>query len=376
MAVRRGPILGLVEGKGETAMATKYQRGRQWWGRVQRDGHDIRKPLGTTSRSLADRYLKLWLDRLDAEAWGEKPRKSYRDTMESFIDNHLPRLRPTTRARYMVSAKLLHPHFNGKFLDEITSARLSEFEMARRKQGARSPTIRRDLLCLSSMFTHAIVDLEWTQSNPISPYLSVQRRRGRLKESPPRTRYLTHDEEAALLVAADYELAGQMAFAIDTGLRKSEQWSLTWPQIQGGYKEVWIPAEKAKGGRERRVPLLPRSAQFLAQLPRHLRRGDEPDWVFRKANGERYGERRKAFLAAIERAGLNELIWHDLRRTCGCRLLQDHGMEMKKVADWLGHKSVTVTERSYAFLSVENLHTAIRDRHDSRHRSAGQEIDE
>ncbi len=357
-------------------MAAIYKRGRKWWARARRDGRERRQSLGTTSRVIAEQRLREWLDRLDAQAWGDKPRREYRKAMESFIQTHLPRLRPTTRARYMVSARLLHPHFNGTFLDEITSARLSEFETARRKQGAGSPTIRRDLLCLSSMFTHAIVDLEWTDSNPIGPFLSVQRRRGRLKESPPRTRYLSHEEEAALLAAADYDLAGQMAFAIDTGLRKSELWSLTWGQFQNGGKEVWIPAEKAKGGRERRVPLLPRSAQYRAQLPRHLHRGDEPDWVFRKANGERYGERRKAFLAAIEEAGLKDLIWHDLRRTCGCRLLQDHGMEMKKVADWLGHKSLTVTERSYAFLSVENLHTAIRDRHDSRHRSAGQEIDE
>jgi len=296
--------------------------------------------------------------------------------MEHFIQTHLPRLRPTTRARYMVSARLLHPHFNGKFLDEITSARLAEFETARRKQGAGSPTIRRDLLCLSSVFTHAIVELEWTDRNPVSPFLKHRHRHGRLKENPPRTRYLDHEEEAALLAAADYELAGQMAFAIDTGLRKSELWSLTWPQIQGGYKEVWIPAEKAKGGRERRVPLLPRSAQFSSQLPRHLRRGGEPDWVFRKANGERYGERRKAFLAAIKGAGLKDLIWHDLRRTSGCRLLQDHGLQMEQVRDWLGHKSVLVTERSYAFLTVENLHTAIRDGHRSGHRSAGQEIDQ
>ena len=357
-------------------MAAIYKRGRKWWARARRDGRERRESLGTTSRTVAEQRLREWLNRLDAQAWGDKPRRTYSEAMESFIDGHLPRLRPTTRARYMVSARLLHPHFNGRYLDEITSARLAEFETARRKQGAGSPTIRRDLLCLSSMFTHCQVDREWCDINPVSPFLSMQRRRGRLKENPPRTRYLSAAEEAALLVAADYELAGQMAFAIDTGLRKSELWSLTWPQIQGGYKEVWIPAEKAKGGRERRVPLLPRSAQYSAQLPRHLRRGAEPDWVFRKANGERYGERRKAFLSTLQDAGINDLIWHDLRRTCGCRLLQDHGLEIEKVRDWLGHKSVTVTERSYAFLSVENLHTAIRDGHRNGHRQAGQEIDE
>ncbi len=357
-------------------MATIYQRGQVWWARAQLDGKERRQSLRTTSRAVAGRRLRKWLDGLDAIAWGDKPRREYRRAIESFVQVHLPSLRKTTQARYLVSCKMLHPHFKNLRLDEITSARLAEFEIFRRKQGAGSSTIISDLLTLSSMFTHVIVDLEWTDTNPISHFLSAQRRRGRLKKGAPRTRYLSHDEEAALLAAADYDLAGQMAFAIDSGLRKSELWSLERYQIQKGGTELWIPAEKAKWGHERWVPLLERSAQYWAQLPRHLTHGDEPDWVFRKASGERYGERRKVFTAAIKEAGIKGLVWHDLRRTCGCRLLQDRGLRLEEVRDWLGHQSLLTTERSYAFLNVENLHTAIRDRHKSRHRSASSQNDE
>jgi integrase len=58
--------------------------------------------------------------------------------------------------------------------------------------------------------------------------------------------------------------------------------------------------------------------------------------------------------------GLNALRWHDLRRTCGCRLLQDHGLSMEGVKEWLGHHSVTVTEKAYAFLEIEDLHRAVQ----------------
>ena len=311
------------------------------------------------------------IEQLDAEVWGDKPRKTYGEGMRSFVLEHLPRLKSSTQARYRISARLLDPHFSGKYLDEITSARLAEFESERRRKGASAPTIRRDLLCLSSMFTHCEVDKEWCTINPVSSFLRRERRRGQLKENPPRTRYLSLGEEADLLAAAEPDMAAQMAMAIDTGLRKGELWALTWGQIRGGYREVHIPAGQFKSDRERVVPLLPRSAGFLAQLPRHLRRGGEPDWVFCKINGERYGERRKAFLAAIKGAGLKDLIWHDLRRTCGCRLLQEHGLSMKKVGDWLGHKSVVVTERSYAFLATDDLHEAIARRQTDGHRSAG-----
>jgi len=63
--------------------------------------------------------------------------------------------------------------------------------------------------------------------------------------------------------------------------------------------------------------------------------------------------------AAAKRAGIVDLRWHDLRRTCGCRLLQDHGLSIEKVSKWLGHSSTAITERAYAFLNVEQLHKAI-----------------
>jgi integrase len=102
--------------------------------------------------------------------------------------------------------------------------------------------------------------------------------------------------------------------------------------------------------------LLPRSAQILAQLPRHFR----SRYVFCHANGDRFGHMDKGMKAARRRAGLNALRWHDLRRTCGCRLLQDHGLSMEGVKEWLGHHSVTVTEKAYAFLEIEDLHRAVQ----------------
>ncbi|MBX9590326.1 MAG: hypothetical protein K2X43_13545 [Hyphomonadaceae bacterium] len=62
--------------------------------------------------------------------------------------------------------------------------------------------------------------------------------------------------------------------------------------------------------------------------------------------------------------------WHDVRRTCGCRLLQGvvidgvmRKLSMERVSKWLGHSSITVTERHYAFLTVDDLHEAVRQPH-------------
>ena len=63
----------------------------------------------------------------------------------------------------------------------------------------------------------------------------------------------------------------------------------------------------------------------------------------------------KGFKATCRRAGISDLRWHDLRRSCGCRLVQDHGLSFGEVKEWLGHKSIVVTERAYAFLNMQKV---------------------
>lgn len=292
------------------------------------------------------------MDDLDAIQWGDKPRKTFDELALRFMDLHLPTLKPQSARRYKISLKALTPHFEGLFLDRIGTEKLSEFEMARRREVTTS-TIRRDLSCLSSMFSCAR-DWDWCDKNPVPTFLKARQKRG-LREAPPRTRYLSHDEETALLGACTAYLRPLVEFAIDTGLRLEEQLSLTVGQVDFARKEVRV--FDTKNHEPRTVPLLPRSfsiAQDRAQ--------SNGPWLFTKSTGTRYFKLTRGLAAAAERAGIRDLKWHDLRRTCGCRLLQDYGLSIYEVSRWLGHKTVTQTERAYAFLGVDQLHRALEPR--------------
>lgn len=359
-------------------MATIYRRGRQWWGRVQRAGADLRKPLKTTAEGVALKRLKAWVEAIDDAGFGGRPARTFNETMLRFVDDHLPTLKPTSRRRYLVSIDALLPHFEGRRLDQITSAALSDFETARRHAGARIPerlvglkqpkdiapaTIRRDLACLSSMFGAAI-EWEWIGWNPVPAFLKSRRKRG-LRESPPRTRYLTAAEEAKLLEAAKGDAAtpalfAAIAVAIDTGLRSNEMFGLRRGRVSAERNQIELTAADVKNSKARDVPLLPRAGKLLAQLPAHLR----SDFVFTNPEtGTRFTHLNKGLAGAARRAKIRPLTWHDLRRTCGCRLLQDHGLTMEQVCRWLGHSSVLVTEKTYAFLETEHLHRAIEPAH-------------
>ncbi len=277
-----------------------------------------------------------------------KPRKTYDDAMGEFINQHLPSLKETSQRRYLVSNARLTRRLGGMYLDQITTAKLREFVAYRRREGVKDATIRRDLACLSSMFTLAVSEA-WVDANPVK---NMDKRA--IRESAPRTRYLSHNEEVALIRHSGAYLWPLIAFAIDTGLRLDEQLSLTWPQIDLRRSEVFVG--NTKTGTARTVPLVPRARAIVEGLPPFL---GQP-WVFHKAGGSRYGKLTRGLAGAVRRAGIEPIRWHDLRRTCGCRLLQDHGLDIYKVARWLGHKSVAVTERSYTFLGRDDLHRAIR----------------
>lgn len=338
-------------------MASTYKpKGtRYWWGRVQRDGRIFRKSLKTTVRSVAEKRLAAWREELDAIGYGEQPARTYDEAMLHFLEGHVPTLKPSSQRRYRASAKGLTVELTGLPLHRITSGRLSDFEAIRRGQGASAPTIRRDLACLSSMFETVILDWDLEIPNPVPIFLKKRAKRGQLKESPPRVRYLDHEEETRLIAHASPYLRPMIIFAIDTGLRLEEQLSLVWAQVNLQRREISLTVTKT--GTPRRVPILPRTLDLLEHHPRFLR----SEYVFHKqTDGSRFGKLTRGLAGAAKRAKIKNLRWHDLRRTCGCRLLQDHGLSMEQVGKWLGHKLITQTQRAYAFLEVDQLHAAIQ----------------
>jgi integrase len=139
-----------------------------------------------------------------------------------------------------------------------------------------------------------------------------------------------------------------ITLAIDTGLRREELFGLTWKQVDLR-RGLIDTGTKTKSGRARKVPVPARSAQILTQLPRHI----SGFVLVNPGSDSRYVQMNKGLKAAMRRAGIEDLQWHDLRRTAGCRWLQRDGKSMEEVSILLGHSSVVVTEQRYAFLDAE-----------------------
>jgi integrase/recombinase XerD len=349
---------------GEKAMPKNiYKKSGWYYARKTIKGVEHNHALETKSQGEAKERAAAWIEELKETDW-TKAVVSFQDGVNHFLATHLPRIKPSTRTRYLNSLMHFADKWDGKPLDSIGSAELSEFETMRRKQGVTSSTIIRDLACLSILFEIAI-EGDLATVNPAKLYLKKAKRRG-LSEAPPETRYLTHEEEVAV-VRACRDMAGGsqhsrmmlgvfVVLVIDTGLRSEEMMTLTWSDVHLDRNEIYVQPTKAKSKVGRRVPLLPRSQRLLKLVPRN------GPYVIHNRSGTRYDEMYHLFLKACAHVGITDASPHDLRRTCGCRLLQDHQMSMERVSKWLGHSSIKVTERHYAFLSIDSLHEAVGTR--------------
>lgn len=336
-------------------MAGIYKRGQTYWARAQRNGREFRESLKTRDRRLAEKRFEAWKAKLEALAYGDRPRVTFSEAVKAFITEYFINLKPSSQKRYGVSLKALADTFEGCFIDQIQRDLLTQFETTRRSEGVSPPTVRRDLACLSSMLAFC-EEKEWLDEgfNPVPGYLKRRSSRG-LKEAPGRTRYLTIEEEERLLANATPAVRTALKLAIDTGLRDQEQFSLTWGQVD--FKRSIIrTTTDTKSGRSRTVPLPARSAVALAQIQAHQSAQDiSTIYVFAHEDGKRILRQVKGLKAAARRAEIEDLRWHDLRRTAGCRWLQRDKLSIIEVCNLLGHSSVTVTEKSYAFLEGEVL---------------------
>ena len=330
-----------------------YWRNGWAWARKTIKGIEYRAPLGTRSKREAESAHAKWVAAFDEVS--AKKSASFREAVDRFTEDHLSNLKKSSQQRYLVSLLNLTPHFQGLRLEEISKVNLTAFMTARRKEGVSDSTIIRDLACLSSVFTIAS-DWEMINVNPVLPFLRMHKKRKSLLNSDPKTRYLSHAEELAILSAiADsarapnairrhekWMMAAAFAGYIDTGLRSQELLVMRWSWVSLERLEITVSKEVAKSKKDRVVPLLPRFARILCAMPRN----SHTEVVFwRTAMGCGFDDLNHTFQRYARGAGVEGVSIHDLRRTCGCRLLQDRDLSLEQVGAWLGHASVKTTEK-------------------------------
>ena len=179
------------------------------------------------------------------------------------------------------------------------------------------------------------------------------------KESAGRLRFLTNEEEKRLREALVKRplCIPQLDIALHTGMRKGEQFSATWEQID--FENKFIHLTITKNGSSRYVHLNSKALRVLWELKETHQRLKLPADanLFLSRKKEPMADPREWFTTACNEAKIEGVTWHTLRHTFASRLVMA-GAGLKTVQELMGHKTIAMTAR-YSHLSPEYKLTAL-----------------
>jgi len=226
-------------------------------------------------------------------------------------------------------------------------------------------TANRYTQALGHVFTVAMNEWEWVDSNPV-------RKISKYKESRGRVRFLSDNERQSLLSACKDSdnpyLYLVVVLALSTGARKMEVLGLQWQDID--FDRQLIILNETKND-ERRV--LPLQGYAFELMKEHKKQAIENcNYVFpsKKVKKSKSGnfiyqpiDIRTAWENALIKANVKDFRFHDLRHSAASYLAMN-GASLAEIAEVLGHKTLQMVKR-YAHLSEAHTSSIVAKMNDS-----------
>ena len=268
----------------------------------------------------------------------QKQKVLFRDLAARVLEHQRAMKRRSVEQFHKHYSNNLVAYFDRKFVDEIKVEHVERYHLDRSK-GVSPAMVNRSLAVLKRIFNLAI---KWglVEKNPVR-FVEF------LKEPEGRLRFLSKEEQAALLGECLGDIRDIVLIALGTGMRRGEVLGLK--KLDLDFERELIFVAKSKTGRTRQLPML---NEVKAVLTRRVFGLDENAHLFLNRLGGRLKTCEGSFNKALGRAGIKDFHFHDLRHTYATDLISA-GVEIFTVAKFLGHTDPKITARVYAHLSPE-----------------------
>ena len=315
-----------------------------WWYSFKLPGQrQVLASTQTTDRKLAEKIYHAKRSDYQQIQHGFERQKV---KLEELADDYLELYAKHSKASYKHNIgqfSRIKKYFGNVYLYEITPDKLEAYRAFRLSQEVAKPTVNREMALLKHAFNKAI---EWNKAkeNPVEKikFYSEKERK--------RVRYLEMEEKRRLLNACPSHIKSLVFFALNTGMRQGEILGLKWEEIDFNLNQVRVSHSKA--GKPRYVPINSELVNMVKSI------SGESVYVFGKGQEKpKWPSFRGSFEAAVKRAGLDDFRFHDLRH-CYASDLVMKGVDLKTLAELLGHSTTQMTER-YAHLSPARLRAAV-----------------
>lgn len=227
-------------------------------------------------------------------------------------------------------------------ISEVTPIIIENLKSHLLAKGLKKSTINRYLATLSKAYNLIIVNRKLNIQNPCVLV-------SKFKEDNHIMRYLSEEEEKRLMDALSPHLKPIVICALTTGLRLSNILNLKWESINTKVGFIEILKQENKGHKKIQIPL---SKKFMAELQKIGIKKSGFVFINQDTN-KPYTTIKTGFNAALERAGIENFRFHDLRHTVGTRLVAN-GADLQTVKEYLAHSDIKTTQR-YMHPVKENM---------------------
>lgn len=351
-----------------SGLPAPYQRADgRWTAQVSVGYVNGKRARKTVYGKTAAECRKKLIEVLHGQQNGQAPMDE-RTTLATFLPRWLeaiaPSLRPHTRRFYGDQVRLhLIPRLGSLPIARITPEQVQQFVNAKSAEGL-SPRMVRHLRSTLRAALNQAVEWQLIPRNPAAVRIRLPQPEDREVNA------LTADEVKALLSVSarvPNRWHALWVVAVYLGLRQSEILGLRWSsidwtngnlrvdkQLQRVDGRLVLTEPKTRGS----VRTLPMPLTVAAALRDHAalqdvaRQGNNvyrlDGYVFATANGTPIDPRNliREWHALLRRAGLRRIRFHDLRHTAATLMLAA-GVDIKLVAETLGHRDATMILRVY-----------------------------
>lgn len=317
-------------------MLIKRKNSENWYVKFSIGGKTIYKSTGTADKTKAEEIaLRVHSEAFDQIKLGAKPRYVWQDAVVRWITESEKKSIETDKHHL----RWLAPHLDNVALCDIDTDRIERIIKAKQATGVTNTRVNRTTELIRAILNKAHKEWRWVDSTPFIR---------RFKEPAGSPRWITKDEARRLLEELPEHTRAMMIFTLATGLRQANVTGLEWRNVDLASRLCWVEPDNSKNGKLLRVELNDDALAILKeQRFKHQAR------VFVYKGGPITNVSTKAWYAALNRAGIDNFRWHDLRHTWASWHVQA-GTPLEVLKD-LGHWSSYEMVLRYAHLAPQHL---------------------
>jgi integrase len=291
----------------------------------------------------------------DAKRVAQEKRRSLAAVGEALIAaKRAAGRKPSTIEAYSYWLRIhIIDHFGPTPVSEITRDDVRAFAAALERKGLAPKSRANALGTLHSLIEFALDEGWTTGENPVKRVPKPA-----IAATDPDIHFLETEEVEALLRAVPDDPLGRVErvmylTAAMTGMRQGELFALRWRDVDWAAQRIRVRQNYVRGEfgtpkskrSSRSVPLANRVAGELDLLFKDSMRKGDDDLVFAHPETGKPIDRSKLlkrFKAALRRAEVREVRFHDLRHTFGTRMAAQ-GVPMRVLQEMLGHRDFKTT---------------------------------